>query len=437
VPDFSSLATVDSVPYEATTLAILSLIAISLWEHRTKKKPTGDESFRPTSILLLIPTALFVITFSVGVYVWINHGTSSQQSPSSHLDTVRTVLTASGGAVAVAGLIFTFVRQRNSERIAVRDHHHRERVADSTEDDAQQRRTADSYSKSADQLAHEETPVRLAALYSLERLAQTSGKVERQQVVNLVCAYLRRPFHTDVVELRRLRDRNLSEEDSAKLERLQVRTVAQEILSSHTKRNELSATQPDEFWEDLEIDLRSALLVDFDFSGCIVKRARFDGALFLGHAKFSKAKFGEMSNFQNSEFQGSANFLRARFYGGANFDDTLFGGPAQFSHSFFVDGSGHFHKARFRYRTEFNAVTLRGVSRTPTDADYVPEEIAEKGGIIPTSSIGVTAYWDFSDALVVAGEDHAWPVGWATDATLPPFQPGQMLKLVRVNDTQQ
>ena len=49
------------------------------------------------------------------------------------------------------------------------------------------------YAKAVEQLGHEKAPVRLGALYSLERLAQDKPE-RRQTIVNVICAYLRMPF---------------------------------------------------------------------------------------------------------------------------------------------------------------------------------------------------------------------------------------------------
>jgi hypothetical protein len=49
------------------------------------------------------------------------------------------------------------------------------------------------YAKAVERLGHEKDPVRLGALYSLERLGQ--AKPERHQVIaDVICAYLRMPF---------------------------------------------------------------------------------------------------------------------------------------------------------------------------------------------------------------------------------------------------
>jgi hypothetical protein len=54
-------------------------------------------------------------------------------------------------------------------------------------------RVTDLYTKAADQLGSEKAPVRLAGMYALERLAQSTPE-QRQTIVNVLCAYLRMPY---------------------------------------------------------------------------------------------------------------------------------------------------------------------------------------------------------------------------------------------------
>ncbi len=70
---------------------------------------------------------------------------------------------------------------------------HQERVAAAAETDAEARRITELYTRAADQLGSSQAPVRLADLYALERLAQSSpGRL--QTIVHVVCAFLRMPF---------------------------------------------------------------------------------------------------------------------------------------------------------------------------------------------------------------------------------------------------
>jgi hypothetical protein len=54
----------------------------------------------------------------------------------------------------------------------------------------EQGQVTDRYTRAVEQLGHEKAPVRLGALYSLERLAQDNPE-HRQTVIDVFCAYLR------------------------------------------------------------------------------------------------------------------------------------------------------------------------------------------------------------------------------------------------------
>ncbi|GAA4590433.1 hypothetical protein GCM10023194_47230 [Planotetraspora phitsanulokensis] len=95
-----------------------------------------------------------------------------------------------------------------AERDAERDAAHAERVAEHTRQDALERRITDLYTKAAEQLGHSQAAVRLAGLYSLERLAQDNVSL-RQTVVNVICAYLRTPY-TPLAEIDQARARRMA-----------------------------------------------------------------------------------------------------------------------------------------------------------------------------------------------------------------------------------
>src|SRR4051794_12578663 len=121
---------------------------------------------------------------------------------------VRTTLAQTVGGLAVAGgLIVTYRTYRQNQR----DQEHRRRewqgTFDQNKEDLKQRweqqeRTyqlnaaalvTETYTRAVEQLGHDEAPVRLGALHSLERLAQDNPS-RRQTVVDVLCAYLRLPY---------------------------------------------------------------------------------------------------------------------------------------------------------------------------------------------------------------------------------------------------
>ncbi|MEU5995943.1 pentapeptide repeat-containing protein, partial [Spirillospora sp. NPDC047418] len=256
------------------------------------------------------------------------------------VEAVRTGLAAGAGAGAAVGLLLAFRRQAHQEH------------------DTAERRITDMYSAAAEQLASEKAPVRLTALYTLERLANDNPP-HRQTIVNIICAYLRMPFtappnstvdrdKADNETFRRhaLRYRATCMGQAAPVERhgpdpyeeSQVRDTAQGILSAH-----LHPTEGDVFWPDISLDLIGATLTNsLNLTGCIIRSANFRRATFI---------HGAFCNWVT--FTGAANFVGATFTGPAKFDETTFGGVAYFRAATFT-GSSFFQRASFAGHVNFD-----------------------------------------------------------------------------------
>jgi hypothetical protein len=164
--------------------------------------------------------------------------------------------------------------------------------------------------------------VRLAGLYSLERLAQDTPTL-RQTIVNLLCAYLRMPAESE------------SEQE------FEVRMTAQRIVCKHLRPGKDALAPAETFWPAIDLDLTGAVLHYFDlrdawlhngrFGGAEFQgRAWFDGARFSGEARFGGARFELVTGFRSARFGGKALFRGAEFLGPANFDKAVFAGEAVF-----------------------------------------------------------------------------------------------------------
>ncbi|MFI0448212.1 pentapeptide repeat-containing protein [Actinomadura sp. 6N118] len=244
------------------------------------------------------------------------------------IEAVRTGLAAGAGAGAAVGLMLAFHRQRHQEiATALGDH------------DATERRVTELYNSAADQLGSDKAPVRLTALYTLERLANDNPR-HRQTIVNIVCAYLRMPWSPPsndadrqyVEQVRkhviRYRSARLGQSQPTEAtahsgpdpdpdEEIQVRQTAQLILASHLARDSGHSRPP--FWEDIDINLEGALLIDFPFNYCSMRRAEFSGAIFGGVAgNFLGAIFNHQAHFEGATFEW-ASFHDAAFHGGVRF----------------------------------------------------------------------------------------------------------------------
>lgn len=218
---------------------------------------------------------------------------------SARLDALKTAANIVVGTGGAAALLLAARRQRSAELDLVQKDH-----------DATERRITEIYGKAADQLGSDKAPVRLAGLYSLERLAG-GYREHRQTIVNVLCAYLRMPFDKDDEEL-------------------QVRKTAQRILLLHLRPG--SAEQPNgDFWPDVDLDFSGAKLIGLNLTHCSIRSivcygatlselTSFRGTEFRTKADFNKASFGDRVDFRGTVFGGERD----------SFNGAVFEGPADF-----------------------------------------------------------------------------------------------------------
>ncbi|WP_203596131.1 hypothetical protein [Actinomadura bangladeshensis] len=144
---------------------------------------------------------------------------------------------------------------------------HQERLARNAEHDAAERRITELYNAAAEQLGSDKAPVRLTALYTLERLANDNC-IHRQTIVNIICAYLRMPYLPlallDPADARRQATRRYQAARTGSTlpsgaaigsdphEERQVRRTAQRILWTHLQSTTAA------HWADIVLDLTGA-----------------------------------------------------------------------------------------------------------------------------------------------------------------------------------
>jgi uncharacterized protein YjbI with pentapeptide repeats len=232
------------------------------------------------------------------------------------------------------------------------------------------------YAEAVEQLGHEKAPVRLGALYSLERLAQDKPE-RRPTVVDVICAYLRMPFsltapasklESAAVETHakpdtRTETRTDELGDTWRQER-QVRLTAQRILANHLReertKGQHSADPPSSrFWSDIRLDLGGATLIDFNLENCVIGDADFGGAAFSGPADFGGATFSGTAIFERATFSDTGNFSGAAFSGGAGFGKATFSSEAWFGEATFGSGA-NFSEATFGGSAGFRKTAFTG-----------------------------------------------------------------------------
>lgn len=306
------------------------------------------ESWWWVSAVVLIPVAVLT-----GLAALLLITTTHPTNAGDQIDLVKTALSVGAGTGGVVALVLAGRRQWHAEQAQqATERSHRE-----AEHDATERRITELYTKAADQLGADKAPVRLAGLYALERLAQ-DNPAHRQTIVNLLCAYLRMPYrllpdqqpNTDASEVER------EQFEQGKQER-EVRLTAQLILTAHlyARNDEQSG---DNYWPRIDVDLTGAVLIDFDFRNCQVRRGIFGRARFSGDARFDRANFGSEARFSGAKFDDYARFDSAEFSGFARFDSAEFGAGASFRSAEF-DGGTRFSASRFGDDVWFEKVKFK------------------------------------------------------------------------------
>ena len=324
--------------------------------------------------------------------------------------TVTAAAIGVGGSVIVALAAF-WANVRNTNKTTELTH----RALQLTE----QGQVIDQYSRAVGQLGSDKAPIRLGALYALERFAQ-DNLAHRQSTVNVICAYLRMPFPLTPpasepvpepgegarepvpgAEVAALADNG----DDWQQEK-QVRLTAQRVLGEHLRRIPPDA-QPsadpavDLFWPGIRLDLTGATLIDFSCDGAELADAQFRGATFHSDARFGGAAFNGRAEFGAATFHGNTWFSNATFNGNTWFSNAAFKGNTSFDSAHFDGGTGWFDGATFSGGARFSEATFKGTALFDN---------AIFNGMKETTS--------FANSRVLTPDAaHIWPKGWCIGET--------------------
>ncbi|MBQ0989460.1 pentapeptide repeat-containing protein [Micromonospora sp. H61] len=349
------------------------------------ERTSKPRTYRPIHLATLVTLAVvaLAVTAVAAVFMW-----DAAQVPASvpkspdlavraaqlRVDVIRNILAVGAGAGGLIALFLGLRRQYVKERVDHADQEYKNRTAEDTKHDAVERRVTELYTKAAEQLGSDKAPVRMAALYALERMGQGNPE-HRQTIVNLICAYLRMPYnppHNPPYVRSSAGDEN---ESSAVVEMRQqereVRLAAQRILSGHLRYGDVGPSDPHEspdlndesFWSHISIDLSGAVLLDFRLVRCAVNSINVDHATFYGSttlsflhstgiANFSRAHFSGPAYFAGADFRSSVSFSEAQFDYRVRFDRARLGGEANFEMAKF-GGATRFagaHSDKFRFQ---------------------------------------------------------------------------------------
>ncbi|GAA0649436.1 pentapeptide repeat-containing protein [Kutzneria viridogrisea] len=273
--------------------------------------------------MVWLPTCILAFAVLAAVTGWLR----LVEPGASHVEALKTGGLAAASVVALYGLWLNDrrrrVEERRQEQEDLRIAHDRERVAD------------ERFAKSVELLGHAGDQVRLGAMHALANLAR-SRREYTQTVLDVLCAYLRRPFA-------------LGEDDLEK----QVRLTAQRLVGAL-----LPAAGSD--GPDYDLDLTGATLEYLDLSG---RR--------IGELTMRRANLHQATALYEAEIRGPAWFTAATAHYRFVAHRTTFHDKAWFS-GFVAVGPADFSGARFLGETKFSRARFQDTMRSAAQSSPGP-----------------------------------------------------------------
>jgi uncharacterized protein YjbI with pentapeptide repeats len=323
----------------------------------------------------------------VAVATWIATGILLHEADrandraAARVDAVKTGL----GVAAGTGGIFALL-------LAVRRQWHQEFTTLETARDAESRRITELYTKAAEQLGSEKAAVRLAGLYSLERLAGDNPP-QQQTIVNVVCAYLRMPPEATAPPVG-------DPAESDRISETQVRLEAQAILAKHLKETDAAGQRSRSYWPEIDVDLTGAKLADLNLSHCHPRSVVLRDARLSGHIDFSGITADDAIDLSAAEFTGTSLFRDGRFPIATDFSRTGFRAAVDFTGSAFA-GAARFASASFDDKALFERleVTLEADFQAVKALRHIDFAAARFGGLLDFREARIQGAANFRGAV--------------------------------------
>lgn len=214
----------------------------------------------------------------------------------------------------------------------------RRRRTDEARHELESDKAADErFARAVELLGHEADQVRVGALHALAWLADSTPRY-KQTVLDVLCAYLRRPFtHPSYTTSAEQLDQVTGDDsaDSAEVDReRQVRLTAQRLITDLLPWGQ----NPDP--RAYHLDLTGASVEHFRLEGRRIGRLTGRLARFYGITRLSDVHASKPVLFTGAVFLGRVDLRGARFDGGISFQETAFCGEVDFtgaSVSTFID----------------------------------------------------------------------------------------------------
>ncbi|GLZ33303.1 hypothetical protein Lesp02_54910 [Lentzea sp. NBRC 105346] len=260
---------------------------------------------------------LIAVLFAVVVTIGTGTGILLWDKGASKIEVIKTAGVAGGAVVAIYALWLNDRRRRLEEARhdleSVRHGLESEKVAD------------ERFARSVELLGNEADQVRVGAMHALAWLANSTPRY-KQTVLDVLCAYLRRPFWHPVYahgsDPDRHHDGNVHEEDHER----QVRLTAQRLITDLLP------------WGD---DRHDGPAYDLDLSGASLEYLRLEGrrigwltarrAQFYGYSRFRELHTCRPALFSGATFHGRLQLGKAELMGGVSFQEVTFGREAEWN----------------------------------------------------------------------------------------------------------
>jgi hypothetical protein len=192
------------------------------------------------------------------------------------------------------------------------------------------------FARSVELLGNEADQVRVGAMHALVWLANSTPRY-RQTVLDVLCAYLRRPFKHPAHEKHPADpDQDFSEvKQEIQLEH-QVRLTAQRLIK------DTLSWRPKRKHKHYNLDLTGAVLEYFSLDGRHVNRFVARRAQFYGITNLRNVHVQSVTLFSGGTFHGRLQMENGRFEGGISFQEVTFAREVELSGDFGTAEVGRF-----------------------------------------------------------------------------------------------
>lgn len=357
----------------------------AVWNLRAR----GMENLRLVGTVLLAGGALALVTG------WLLTGENPNRS-----DAVRTGGLAAGSIVALYALWLNDRRRRVDEERQELERSRQRLESDRAEHD-RERAADERFLRAVELLGNDADQVRVGALHALAGLAR-SRPAYTQDVLDVICSYLRRPFdHPRHARTRGAPVPAESGEDRDADRWLQVRLTAQRLIADLLP----------------EVGTADAPTYDLDLHGATLEYLNISGRV-VGQLRARGVNLYESNNFRGCVVRGSAWFSGGRSWGRLLAEDIVFERRSWFSR-FTARGLADFSRARFQGETKFAESSWDGqVSFRDAVFDRNVDfgEARFGGGLDLRVAGGTLTGRTFAMRVSLAHENHL-PPGWNIDTS--------------------